>query len=322
MTRMTPELDRLAAARPEAARHAAVLVDDDERRVLLTSIMADEHLHHPRGTHRLRRLIPGIPGALTFRTARPGWRLAVAAGLPAAVAAGALTAVAMTSGPGTPAVRVTTVAELANLAATAAARQPEVRPGQWVYRQTLSNGPGGRHPRFATVERWATADGSKQASYFRGKLVVGRFPPGLVYPYRSLGSLPTDPRALVGALARRSCNGLARLHLPCRRDQNAFIAIGNMFEIYVMPPKITADLYRALAAIPGVTIDKNAVNIAGHRGIGFAYALGHKTIQEIIVNSRTYTYMGSYFGLNLPASKADGQALLRQAFVSGPGIRP
>jgi hypothetical protein len=89
-----------------------------------------------------------------------------------------------------------------------------------------------------------------------------------------------------------------------------------------MPPKITAELYSALAHIPAVRIDKNAVDIAGRRGIGFAYPLSHRTVQEIIISSRTYMYMGSYFGLNVPASKADGVALLRQAFVSGAGVRP
>jgi hypothetical protein len=64
------------------------------------------------------------------------------------------------------------------------------------------------------------------------------------------------------------------------------------------------------------------VDLAGRSGIAFAYPLGHRTVQEIILNKRTYTYMGSYFGVNVPASQADGQALLRQALVPGPGVRP
>ncbi|MGH3227933.1 MAG: hypothetical protein ACRDOA_05035 [Streptosporangiaceae bacterium] len=51
MTRITPELDRLAAARPETARHAAALTDEGARQALLTAIMADEHPQRPRLRH-------------------------------------------------------------------------------------------------------------------------------------------------------------------------------------------------------------------------------------------------------------------------------
>jgi hypothetical protein len=42
LRRLTAELERLAAARPQAARHTAFLVGADQRRALLTAIMADE----------------------------------------------------------------------------------------------------------------------------------------------------------------------------------------------------------------------------------------------------------------------------------------
>ncbi len=251
--------------------------------------------------------------------------LAMSAVVTALLAAGALTWVVVTSGSAARSPWVITVANLANLAATAAVRQPDVRPGQWVYRKTLAIAPPGRSvPRLVTVERWATADGSKEALYFHGQLVVVPVTPAVgVLPYSSLGSLPTDPHALVARLTRLVCTRPAGSPLPpCLGHQDVFIGIGTMLGSYVMPPKITADLYRALADIPGVRIDRNAVDIAGRHGIGFAYPLGHGTVQEVIINSRTYMYMGSYFGVNVPASKADGEALLRQTFVSGPGVRP
>jgi len=49
LPRLTPELERLAAARPQAARRTAFLVGADQRRALLAGIMADEReINRPR----------------------------------------------------------------------------------------------------------------------------------------------------------------------------------------------------------------------------------------------------------------------------------
>jgi hypothetical protein len=49
MPRLTPELERLATARPQATRRTASLVGADQRRALLAGIMADEHeISRPR----------------------------------------------------------------------------------------------------------------------------------------------------------------------------------------------------------------------------------------------------------------------------------
>lgn len=273
------------------------------------------------GDRRHRRIIlaDALTGAGTLRRARSSRPSAAAAGL-VAVLAGALIAAVVSSGSALRAPRVITVADLANLAATAAARQPDIRPNQWIYRKTLDNAWGGGPTglRIGTSETWSTADGSEQAFYFHGKLIVersSRFPQPTNIPYKSLASLSASPYAL---LARVGCSADS----PLPRCQGAFTIIGMMLTNWAMRPNITANLYHALADIPGVKVEMNVVDLAGQSGIAFAYPLGHGTVQEIVLNKRTYTYMGSYFGANVPASKADGQALLRQALVSGPGIRP
>jgi hypothetical protein len=107
----------------------------------------------------------------------------------------------------------------------------------------------------------------------------------------------------------------------------AFNVIASMLRGYVMPPKFTAELYRALGDIPEVTIDRAAVDVAGQRGIGFAYRQprdsGPRGLPvEFIISSRTFTYIGSYYGSYAPTRNAGGDAILRQALVSGPGVRP
>jgi hypothetical protein len=289
-----------------------------------------------QGDRRHGRIITrrSLAGAWAFRRARPAWRLAVSAGLTVALAAGVLTAVTVNSGSADHAPQVITVADLANLAAAAAARQPNVRPGQWVYRKMLVNVANSDRsaPRLITGESWVTADHSKQAFYLRGKLVVQRSPFPIVPSYRSLGSLPADPRALVARLSRIGCPAPAAARGWSCSHIEAFVAIGMMLGSYVLPPRFTAELYRALADIPGVRLNKNAVDVAGQRGSGFVYPQPRGTgrrarealtiYQEIIISSRTYLFMGQYDGPNVFTSKLDGEAIVRRAFVSGPGVRP
>ena len=63
MTRLPPELERLQAARPQAARDTRTLVDAPEREALLAAITADQHSESPcpESDHRGRWL--GRPAA-------------------------------------------------------------------------------------------------------------------------------------------------------------------------------------------------------------------------------------------------------------------
>jgi hypothetical protein len=306
-----------------------------------------------RGGGAVRR---ALAGASAFRRAHPAWRPAAAAGLAAALAAGALTAVAVTSGPAARAPQVVTVADLANLAAAAAARQPAVRPGQWVYRQTELSG---FHAPFLT---WATADDQTEAALTQdthGKVVVCRcellwvhsshprlLPAKLrkhspaifhVLSYQELLSAPSTPRALLAAIHR----GELRWHqVPAHPGrgwtalsiaQEPFQDIADMLSNYVPPPAVTANLYRALAFIPGVRVVRNAVDAAGQHGIGLLLP-GHqlpryRMATEIILNPRSHQIMGSQTEWWPPRRTGKPQwfnrsALLSQALVSGPGVRP
>ena len=79
----------------------------------------------------------------------------------------------------------------------------------------------------------------------------------------NLGSLPRDPVALGRYLA--SLPLLGWRSAPVRE----FEIINELLTTYVMPPALTAELYRALGNIPGVTVDRHATDIAGRHGIGF-----------------------------------------------------
>jgi hypothetical protein len=92
MARMTPELDRLAAARPESARHAGALTDEGERQALLAAIMADEQPQHSRRRHH-RRLMPSAAAAMSALAVSRRHRQIAFAAVAVTVAAGAALAV-------------------------------------------------------------------------------------------------------------------------------------------------------------------------------------------------------------------------------------
>jgi hypothetical protein len=299
------------------------------------------------------------------RPSRPRWRLATAGLAVAAVAAG--TAAALVAGTGSAPPARLTAEELAYRAAASAARSPDVRPGQWVYRELYAR-PKTPFQASGITRQWATANNQTNAFYLHGRLIVGPWstwqPLGCVshtkpfrpvpcapgrqrylkfrvatpfVRYSQLSSLPTSPRRLIPVLAARNPHGFlynmalqpgsmvdeqpGRAHTeheyvgsPALR---AFSVISNLLSTYVMPPRLTAELYRALGDLHGVEVYRNVTDVTGRHGIAFymPFRPHARTGEDIIVNPRTYQLMG--FG-----NRQDGTAVLYQAIVAGPGVRP
>jgi hypothetical protein len=288
---------------------------------------------------------PGSRSSARPRGSRRTWRLVLAGGAGLALAAGALAAQAIGSS-GSRLGTAITVHELAYRTAAAAAAQPTAAPGQWVYRQEKSvGGTGG-----GIFQVWTTADSRKAAYLDNGQVKsltdwcrgvpatsrCGQFigqpviQPGgwfvlvsakMPLAYADLGALPSSPLALD--------RYLRQLHLPGwgSATDREFEVIQGLLATYVMPPGLTAELYRALGDIPGVTVDQHAVDVAGRSGIGFRLPERPRRGEwEIVINPRTYQPMGQTLIASQPAGSAgrvlSGTAILRQALVSGPGVRP
>jgi hypothetical protein len=288
--------------------------------------------HTTRGT--------GVP---RWRAPRRPWRLAATAGAAAAVAAAiALIAAQATAVGGASAAGALTVRELAYRTAAAAERQPQVRPSQWVYwKETRSRAAS------SVFQVWTTADSAKAAFVAHGKVqaitLTGRGhvqyvgqPEGsslsgtgtsisgetatLPVAYSGLGSLPRSPRALL--------RYLADLPLPHRSGwgpapAREFEIIEDLVTTYVMPPRLTAALYQALGAIPGVTVNGHAADVAGRHGVGFiSPALPGAGNEELIFDPRSYDLMGNDLLLGPGQQPLNGTAILQRALVSGPGVSP
>jgi hypothetical protein len=232
-----------------------------------------------------------------------------------------------------PAKAASPVQLLAARAAAAALSGPNVTPGQWVYRETEMTEEAGKLVKSGSEELWSTADDNSEASYYNGKLgiyyrdrnnngVMGAldfFPVPL--RYRSLGSLPAQPAALVKRLAAAGVSAKTGEPVGCSQSGTsctAFLVVSELLSSYVMPPATTAKLYRALGAVPGVKVVPNVV-MAGQRCTGFRIPLTGGYL-ELLINSSTYQFVGSR-GL-FPGQTDSASVVTRQALVSGPGVRP
>ncbi|WP_406117614.1 CU044_5270 family protein [Streptomyces anulatus] len=198
------------------------------------------------------------------------------------------------------------VAEISGAAARA--ELPEPGPGQFLYvRSEVSwlvswEGTDGKnrsyvdeiHPR----EVWMSPDGDKGWLMEPYKEAVDRDGITLDDPegggrtlnspsYDYLRTLPTDPGLLLKKIYDET-GGMGN-----GPDQQAFSTIGDLLREQVVPPKLAAGLYRAVARIPGVVLLDDSVDAAGRHGVAIARtdeADGART--EWIFDRETYTYLG------------------------------
>lgn len=276
------------------------------------------------------------PAARRFSGLRGRWgllapRTAVAVGLAAAVTAGILIAVLLSGQPSTvpPAQasgKAMSVQLLADLAANAVQSGPSVKPGQWVYREVMIYPPPP-----LTEGTWTTADGTKD--YVGGGMGTTDTSP----KYSQLGSLPKDPAALDAYLAHLSYPNPDATQ--ANKDVADFTTIETMLSTYVLPPALTAELYHALADIPTITARKDVTDIDGRSGAAFVLPATPQSVNlEIILSSTDYRMLaqaswgnggpikpqvvnGTVIGESGPVAFNE-QAILSEAFVSGPGVLP
>jgi hypothetical protein len=261
---------------------------------------------------------PAQPNSRPFRR-RTTWRMAVAAGSAAAIAATVTVALNL-GGNGSSA----EAAEVLDHAATAAASSPFTppRPDQWIYRHSRSvvwdddgHGGGGMGPA-ADGYDWNRADGTQSAFTWGGRIhkVLGRrtptFPPR---EYAAVSKLPTTPDALLRWIG---------IHQPARGHQMTdfqvltWILAANP----VLPPRLKAGIFQAMKKLPGLTLRKNVKDLLGRPSIaitgrGDSSIAGIPEDEEILLAPGSYTYRGDQSALTADLSNTfeDGHVYIRKA---------
>jgi hypothetical protein len=246
------------------------------------------------------RLSAGIARARRSR-GRPWWRrrtitIPVLAAVAAAAVAAVILAVLPTTRPGNDQAAV-----LADHAVAATATQPVIPQGQWVYQKVVAKRPDGT---IRTGVSWIRTGTGEMA--VTGPDQAG-FASGYGVPYRDFARLPSQPQALIKYLASLPGSGGS--------DEDAFLTIEGTL-IDGAPPAVAAKLYRALGAIPGVTVDTNAVDVAGRHGVAFA-----RGGEQIILAKSTYRFMG-FVTDDAAGHLLDGEAILQRTPVSGAFVIP
>ncbi|MFC1410304.1 CU044_5270 family protein [Streptacidiphilus sp. N1-12] len=193
--------------------------------------------------------------------------------------------------------------------ADAASVQPvfTVKPDQYVYTKTVSQFAGASQEKtfdspwvmypVTHRETWYSQRPGTEDSFYRENgqdvtLHADSSTVGINNPtYAWTAALPTDPAALLAEVyADTRDSGTAESSGP---DQAAFAAIGELLGDSVMPPKVEAALYRAVARIPGVVLLPDAVDAAGRHGIGVARVDNHSSERsEWIFDKDSLRYLG------------------------------
>ena len=263
--------------------------------------------------------------------------------------------------------QATLAAQVLRVASAAAGRAPvraEPSPRQWIYSKTVQY----EYPQGSSSdEEWTTFDGSKTAYPQGGQLVVHTSP---VAPpngkngdplaafyanitpktaYDALASLPTDSSALLAVVDKAAAAiGAANLaagtpvagHAPKTRSQLEFdyltLLLWNAAGGVGGPPKADAAAFRAMAALPGVTVQQGITDAAGSQAIGVS-ADGYDQLLLDPVSYQVIGLMQLSTGIGPKPAAADplkrlpqwprkSAAIFSLAYaqvseVSGPGIR-
>jgi hypothetical protein len=278
------EMDELSRLRAEVPDRGTARAEEIFRAALAEELSSERPVVSPP-RNRLRRL-------------RPAWRLAIAVPLTLGLAAGVTVAVLPSGQP------ALTVQLLADHAAAAALASPPVSAGQWVYVQSEDTGPFPLRAGVHVQDGWMTADGT--LNYGAG--IIG----DPIYPYDKLGSLPRDPAKLDAYFVSQD---------PAKTDNQGVVdfgAIESMLFGMVLPPWLQAEMYHALALIPGIQVKDQVKDIAGRAGVAFVLPPTKQSEQlEIILDASDYHLLaqGNWGDPSRPSSFHE-TALLKEYLVA------
>jgi hypothetical protein len=247
---------------------------------------------------------------------------ATAAAAAIVVAAGAVGYGLSRSGTGhaqEPSSQATLAVRVLDDASAAASRVPPraaPSPGQWIYSKFVTY----EYPDHVTTdEHWITFAGAK-ATYRGGRWVVHNAP--ITPPadltrdplgafnknatpqtaYHALASLPRDPSKLLAAVAR-AAEAFGAAHLaastplggstPKNKGQLEFDYLSLLLSDAAAgagaPPAAEAAAFRAMAAIPGVTVQRGITDAAGAPAIGVSDDGGY---DQILLDPVSYQVIG------------------------------
>ena len=292
------DLDLVRTLRADAPLPAPERIAAGRGRLLAATAMPSP------GARRSRRLIMSA-GLITATAAAAAIAVLVSGSHPAARTASPAPRTGHASIPSRPAVPISLSARVLTAAANKVASEPVTRPAasQWIYLKFFQTQAG---VGTETTESWIRFDGSKTAYLRDGQPVVhDQTVPSVVTPltaYNSLAALPSSPAAIRAAVASvmgttpKAWLTWARGNVvtdvaPKNQGQAEFDYLAQLlWNAYAAAPaKAEANVYRAIAGIPGVAVDTRLANALGQPGIGVSANGGESWL---ILDPETYRVIG------------------------------
>ncbi len=275
-----------------------------------------------------RRVLDGLASVRRPAAPRPvmlrfGWRIGLATGLAAAVAAGVVVAqrpgpsttpgsdrspgAASTGAVGAQRPQLVSATQVLDLAANAAQVDDQLAPrgDQFIVYESItmypSMGPDGRYLYRTKRTTWTSVDGTRNGAVRMEYLTPAAYPG---WP------IPSEATRQAGQVQMfRSCattpgaTGYDYVHLrtlPTDPDQmlaylasiaggngdhnlRLWKAAGELLRETYLPPAQRAALYRAIMKIPGVTLVAHAEDAAGRQGIGVGITDGQQGVQDQLI---------------------------------------
>lgn len=234
----------------------------------------------------------------------PRLRVPAAAGLAAAAVAAVVGVATVETGSGGPdrtPVQLDSASVTLNHAAQVVAMRTAItpKPHQWIYTKNVEYGTegGGRHQ---IDEEWLRFDSRAEAYFGGGRFIVHKKhgSSGVDSPqgaYAVLSSLPTDPHALLDKLSSLS-GRFDQLPGDSGLSQNQLL-YAHMVQLLrnaqiTAPPQIQAAVYRAMATMPDVRIDRDVVDGIGRHVLGVHYDSGSNGGARLLLDPKTYQVVG------------------------------
>jgi hypothetical protein len=308
---------RASLPEPSAATMAA------GRASLAAAIQANSAptVARPHRRHARPHAAPAIPRAVNRR------RAATACVLAALTATAAVIAVSVSNaGPQAPRshhhaasgppIKAQLAAKVLQRAAAAVTRNQATEPsgGQWFYSKTVDYEVGGKPPTTADQE-WGTFDGRYTAYHAGGQLIVHANPGPITgrgataldrfddtatprTAYQALASLPANPAALLAVISAHVATlnpgqvlSPIQQYAPRSSSQVTFSYLVDLMwnASDGQPPAAQASVYRAMARMPGVIVQRNVTDAAGQVTIGVSDNGG---IDQLLLDPRTYAVVG------------------------------
>ncbi len=233
----------------------------------------------------------------------------------------------------------------------------EPGPKQWVYEKSVSLSNGTQKMKWPTDHGTVTIDPSKSEEWTRwdgtGSATLPGYPPSGRIPksfdptklqvwygpnqeekwkkegyddrsqrqfWRLLVTLPSDPDAMMKKIREKHAIGDIKHETQAQRDWRE---ISVLFRSVLIPSKVQASMYRALAKIPGARVEQGVKDPLGRDAIGVfvdyptRIPSGAQGRQEFFLDPKTYVYLGE--------SMQDGEMVSARAawgVVDKPGQRP